>query len=107
MKPVFRRATADADIQGAVDFYLVAADHMVDPFLTALRKALKHIEKNPGTGSPKYAHELNVPNLRFWPITRFPYLLLYIENDDFVDLVRVMHMSRDIPASLQVEINVQ
>jgi toxin ParE1/3/4 len=105
MKPVFRRQAADADIQDAVDFYLIEADHMVDPFLAALRKALEHVEKHPGTGSPKYAHELNVPNLRFWPITRFPYLLLYIENEDFVDLVHVIHMSRDIPASLQIETN--
>lgn len=104
MKPVFRRATADADIENAVDFYLVQADHVVDPFLAALQEALEHIEANPGTGSPRYAHELNIPNLRTWPITRFPYLLLYIEHDDFVDLLRVMHMSRDIPASLQIDI---
>ena len=104
MKPVFRRATADADIENPVDFYLVQADHVVDPFLAALQEALEHIEANPGTGSPRYAHELNIPNLRTWPITRFPYLLLYIEHDDFVDLLRVMHMSRDIPASLQIDI---
>lgn len=101
MKPVFRRATADADIENAVDFYLVQADHMVDSFLAALRTALEHIEAYPGTGSPRYAPicpELNIPNLRTCPITRLPYLLLYIEHDDFVDLLRVMHMGRDIPA---------
>lgn len=104
MKPVFRRTAADADIEEAVDFYLMEADHMVDPFLAALQTAVAHIERHPGGGSPRYAHELNVPNLRFWPIKRFPYLLLYIEHDDFVDLIRVVHMSRDIPARFQVEI---
>lgn len=103
MKPVFRRATTDADIENAVDFYLVEADHVVDPFLGALQISLEHISTNPGTGSPRYAHELNIPNLRTWPITCLPYLLLYIEHDDFVDLLRVMHMSRDIPASLQID----
>lgn len=103
MKPVFRRATANADIENAVDFCLLEADHMVDSLLAALRTALEHIEAYPGTGSPRYAHELNIPNLRTWPITRFPYLLLYIEHDDFVDLLCVMHMSRDVPASLQTD----
>lgn len=103
MKPVFRRAAADADIENAVDFYSLEADHMVDSFLAALRTALEHIEAYPGTGSPRYAHELNIPNLRTWSITRFPYLLLYIEHDDFVDLLRVMHISRDIPAGFRME----
>ena len=76
---------------------------MVDPFLAALQMALEHIGRHPGTGSPRYAHELNIPNLRFWPITRFAYLLLYIEHDDFVDLIRVIHMSRDIPARFQID----
>ena len=101
MKPVFRRASADSDIQNAVDYYLMEADHMVDPFLLALQKAVQHIERHPATGSPKYAHELNIPNLRFWPLTRFPYLLLYIDNEAFVDLIHLTHMGRDIPASLQ------
>lgn len=103
MKPVFRRATADADIANAVDFYLMEADHVVDPFLAALQVALEDIETHPASGSPRYAHELNVPNLRTWPITRFPYLLLYIEHDDLVDLIHVMHMSRDIPARFQID----
>lgn len=103
MKSVFRRATADTDIENAVDFYLLEADHMVDSFLAALHPALEHIEAYPGTGSPRFAHELNIPNLRTCQITRFPYLLLYIEHDDFVDLLRVMHMGRDIPAGFRVE----
>ena len=71
MKPVFRRATADADIEieNARGFYLMEPDHVVDPFLAALQKALEHIESYPETGSPRYAHELNIPSLRIWPIT--------------------------------------
>ena len=69
MRPVFRRATGDTDIENAIDFYLMEPDHVVDPFLAALQKALENIESHPETGSPRYAHELNIPSLRIWPIT--------------------------------------
>ena len=49
-------------------------------------------------GSPRYAHELNLPGLRFWPLTRFPYLVFYFEHDNYVDVWRVLHQQRDIPA---------
>ena len=69
MKPISGRATADADIENAIDFYLMEPDHVVDPFLAALQEALEHIESHPETGSPRYTHELNIPSLRIWPIT--------------------------------------
>ena len=79
-------------------------DHVVDPFLAALQEALEHIESHPETGSPRYTHELNIPSLRIWPITLLPYLLLYIEHDDFVDLFHVMRMNPDIPARFQIDV---
>ena len=64
----------------------------------ALGKAYTHIARQPASGSPRYAHELNLPGLRFWPLTRFPYLVFYFERDDCVDVWRVLHGQRDIPA---------
>lgn len=49
---------------------------------------------------PRYARELNLPSLRSCPLAGFPHLLLYLEQDDAVDVARVRHMARDIPASL-------
>jgi toxin ParE1/3/4 len=46
-------------------------------------------------GSPQHAHELNLPGLRFWPLTRFPYLGFYFERSDVVDVWRVLHAKRD------------
>lgn len=43
---------------------------------------------------------LNIPGLRFWPLTRFPYLVFYVERDDHIDIWRVLHEQRDIPAWL-------
>ena len=103
MKPAIRSALAQADIEAALDYYYGEAAHAAGGFIDALEQATVHIQRHPGTGSPKYAHELNLAQLRYWPLKRHPYALFYIEHDDHVHVVRVVHMSRDIPAALRVE----
>lgn len=66
--------------------------------IDALEQAYVHISKHGATGSPRYAHELNLPGLRFWPLTRYPYLIFYAEQHDHIDVWRVLHAQRDIPA---------
>ncbi len=67
-------------------------------FIEALEHAYAHIGRYPATGSPRYSHELSIPDLRFWPLTRYPHLVFYIERSDHVDVWRVLHGHRDIPA---------
>lgn len=52
---------------------------------------------------PRYATRTNTPGLRFWQVKRFPYLIFYVEREDHVDVWRVLHGQRDIPAWLQIE----
>lgn len=56
--------------------------------------------RHPDTGSPRYAHALNIPGLRCWPLTRYPYLVFFMEREDHIDVWRVLHGQRDIPAWL-------
>ncbi len=70
-------------------------------FVDALEQAYAHLSRRPATGSPRYAHELNLPDLRFWRLTRFPHLIFYVERDDHVDVWRVLHGHRDMPAWLR------
>ena len=100
VKPLHRRARADADVQGAIDHYLAEAPEAAAGFIDALEAAYRHIQRAPATGSPRYAHELNLPGLRFWVCTRYPYLVFYIELADRVEVWRVLHAKRDIPAWL-------
>lgn len=67
-------------------------------FIDALEDACAHLARNPATGSLRYAHELNLPALRCWPLTRYPYLIFYVEQPDHIDVWRVLHGRRDIPA---------
>lgn len=99
MKPVVPRAQADRDISDAVAYYLNEdSEQAALGFVDALEKAFAHISRRPATGSPRYAHELSLPDLRFWPMSRYPYLIFYVEGTDQIDVWRVLHGQRDIPA---------
>jgi toxin ParE1/3/4 len=101
MKPLVRLLQADLDVEQALAYYAAEAPHMELNFLDALEKAYVHIQRHPGTGSPRYAHALDIPGLRFWPCQHFPQMVFYVERDDHIALVRVLHGSRDIPATFQ------
>ncbi len=67
-------------------------------FIDALEHAYTHISRHPATGSPRHAQDLNLPGVRFWPLTRYPRLVFYVERTDHIDALRVPHGQRDIPA---------
>ena len=100
-KQVIRSAQAQLDVQEALAYYQVEAPHVADAFVNALERAVVHIQRAPGTGSPRYAIELDIPGLRFWLLSKFPYGLFYLEKDDQLLVIRMVHMAQDIPASLR------
>lgn len=100
-KQVIRSAQAQLDVQEALTYYQLEAPHAVDAFVNSLERAVAHIQRAPGTGSPRYAFELDIPGLRFWLLNKFPYGLFYFEQDDQLLVTRLVHMARDIPASLR------
>ncbi len=98
-KPIAAREQAQRDVEEAVDHYLgEAGAEVAVGFVDALEKAYLHISRHAATGSPRYAHELNLPGLRTWPLMRYPYLVFYLERSDQIDIWRVLHTKRDIPA---------
>lgn len=104
MKPkrLIARSQANGDIQEAVDYHLNEGSAQAAPaFIDAIEQAFRHIGRHPASGSARYAHELGLPDLRCWPVKRYPYLVLYVERDDHVDVWRVLHAQRDIPAWLR------
>ena len=98
-KPVVPRELANRDVDDAIAWYLNdGAEKAALDFIAALEKAYGHISRHPASGSSRYAHELNLPGLRSWPLAKFPHLVFYVENIDHVDVWRVLHAERDIPA---------
>lgn len=100
-KPVVPREQASRDVDEAIEYYLSeSAVQAALGFIESLEQAYTHIGSNPATGSPRYAHELNLPGLRCWPLTRYPHMIFYIERHDHIDVWRVLHGQHDIPAWL-------
>ena len=52
----------------------------------------------PKAGSTRHAVELKLDRLRCWPVSGFPYLVCHVEHEDRIDVGRVLHTKRDIPA---------
>lgn len=97
--PVVPRALARADVDEAIAWYLQEGGEGVAlGFVDALEQAFTHIGRQPATGSPRYAHALNLPGLRHWGLNKYPYLVFYVEGPDHIDVWRVLHAERDIPA---------
>jgi len=101
-KPVVPREQAQQDVEEALAYYMAEdAEAAALGFIDALKQAYAHIGRHPATGSPRCAHELNLPGLRSWPLKRYTYLVCYVERSDHVDVWRVLHGQRDIPAWMQ------
>ena len=102
LKRIFPRERANQDINDAVDHYLSEAGQKAAlGFIDALEQAYQHLAHHPATGSLRYAHEMDLPGLRFWPLRRYPYLVFFVEQGDHTDVWRVLHAERDIPASMR------
>lgn len=97
-------AAAQTDVFEAASHYASEGGvGLEERFLNALEAAITHIARHPATGSTRYAVELGLPGLRCWPLKRFPHLVFYAERDDALEVWRVLHQSRDLPAWLQGE----
>ena len=101
-RPVVLRERARRDFDDAVEHYLEeAGPALAEDFTDAVEETLHHVGGSPATGSPRYAHELDIPGLRFRMAGKFPYLVLYVERDSVVEVWRILHGSRDIPARMR------
>lgn len=103
MKKLVKRALADADILAALDYYITNAPEYTLAFIDDVEEAYKHIQQFPASGSLRYAYELSLPELRVWGCSKYPYLIFYVDYPTQIEVWRVLHSSRDIPATLQQE----
>lgn len=101
-KPVVPRTLASQDVEDAIGYYLKQdAQQAALAFIDALEDAYAILGRHPGIGTSRYATELQVPGLRSWSLPRFPYVIFYVEQADHIDVWRVLHGHRDIPALVE------
>jgi toxin ParE1/3/4 len=101
-KPVIRRQRARRDVEDAADYYYENGGEVLElQFIDAVEETFGLVAEMPGIGSPRYAEILQRSGLRCLRVKRFPYLVFYIEHPDRIDMLRILHQCRDIPAILQ------
>jgi len=94
------RSRAAADIDDAIAHLAGGAgDAVAVAFIDALEHGISHITRSPNAGSLRFAFELGIPELRGWGLRRFPYVIFYVALGDRIDIWRVLHTRRDIPAT--------
>jgi toxin ParE1/3/4 len=93
---------AQQDLQNITDHYLVEAGvEVASSFLQAWDRTVGHIERHPESGSPRLSQVAKVKGLRVWPVMGFPHIAVYVSGAGKVVVTRVLHTSRDIPATLR------
>ena len=96
-RPVRPRAIARRDVAESLEYHLSeGGEKAAFGFIDELQRAYQLIARNPSTASSRYAHELNIPGLRSWPLKRYPHLVFFIERADHIDVWRVLDGKRDI-----------
>ena len=99
-----RHKLADKDIIEAIDFYNDALAYQASrKFINAIEKALRFILAFPEAGSSRLSEILGLKQFKTWPLTKFPFLVVYIVEDESIEIVRLIHQKRDLSEPLQRE----
>jgi toxin ParE1/3/4 len=102
VKPVVHSAQAIIDVRDTVAYYHREVDrHLADDFINELESAIQQIRLWPGSGSHRFSELLDISGLQTYSLKKFPYLIFYIEHPGHTAVWRILHMSRDIPLTLQ------
>ena len=73
-------------------------------FFDSARQSFSQLARTPGIGSPYEVSNPRLQGLRKWPVRGFEkYLIFYLVRDDRLEVVRIIHAARDIPAILAEE----
>ncbi len=102
MLPAKLRTKATDDVEQAISYYVTEADAQVATrFVDELERTIHQLERHPELGSLRFAFELDLPGVRSLRVDSFPHVIFYLVRSDHLDVLRVLHASRDIPATLR------
>lgn len=98
MTPDFLAPSAEADLYQAVTWLARENEAAADALREAALRSMRRIVARPLLG--RLRPELAPPPYRFWRIANFPYLIVYNAARTPPLVLRVLHMSRDLPPLL-------
>ncbi|EEZ79705.1 MAG: type II toxin-antitoxin system RelE/ParE family toxin [Candidatus Thioglobus sp.] len=94
------RPQADTDINTAFDYLKQDGPKIAIEFLDTVEHNFDLIKQNPEIGSTRYDGLFPVKGLRFFKVGKFPWLIFYFSTQSMIDIVRILHGTRDIPTIL-------
>jgi toxin ParE1/3/4 len=91
MANIILRQLAEADLDGIWDYIATNDPDRADGFVRKLTNKLGMLANNPLIGAQR---EEYFSGLRVFPVER--YLVFYLPLDDGIQVIRILHASRDI-----------
>jgi toxin ParE1/3/4 len=96
------RPAARDDLRAVLDPYRAdSGPGIALAFADRVQRTLVSIAAGAETGTARLAVALDLPGLRLWGLSRFPHVLVGFERPDHVDVIRILHDKRDLPAAFR------
>ena len=92
------RRAADLDVDEIADYIGSGSTDAAVRFVRAVQEAYELLAEYPRAGPVRRARSPALAKLRFWPLggSFANYLVLYLERDYGVEILRVVHGARDV-----------
>lgn len=99
MRQLTLRPKAQADIEAIIDYLLVERPPSAKGFVNILQNTFDLLAENPKIGATRQYSQKALSGMRMFPIKQFSaYLIFYLHDDQTLDVVRVLHGSKEISA---------
>lgn len=97
------RPQAETDLAEQFAYYMEKADaEIAEKFLSMVQYTAEGLLAQPGKGVKRLFRNPKLQHLRMYPVEGFErHLIFYFEIENGVDIVRVLHGARDIPAVIE------
>ena len=85
------------DVEVALAYYQShTTSKLSEKFMSALSASLRFLCDYPKAGSLRLGQQIGRSQIRSWPISHFPYLVMYRESPEQVEVFRVLHQRQDL-----------
>jgi toxin ParE1/3/4 len=102
---IVRRPAAANDLAEQAAWYIThASQEIADRFLAAAQRTVEELLRTPAIGPRREYLNPALKGLRMFPVHDFArHLIFYRPIEDGIELIRVLHASRDIAAIITAE----
>jgi toxin ParE1/3/4 len=94
----FANRDADKIIKNTVGEYGIDVSMKL---IDELEKSLNRIGRYPKLGSLRVGQEISFDNLRSYALKKAPYVIFYLEHEEYIGVIRILHQKQDIPFWLE------